>query len=203
MENNLLKKLAKDTKIVATARFNKSKRLTKKTWWSLFSISTLSIVLIILAIFEKVGNLNCINPLYFFTSDIKFPIWVFTIVSSIIILAISIALSSSRLDVLYEKMHDSAIKINSLSRNIESKIENEKKGLYENLLHKYQKIISENPINHDDIDYEIAKSEINKNKNFAYYFRKKFYQHVEVVPYIFISFISINVTFSAFNKMLG
>ncbi|WP_140087231.1 SLATT domain-containing protein, partial [Vibrio parahaemolyticus] len=108
MSEKLFERLQKDTKIVANARFNNSKRLAKKTWWSLFSISAISVALILLTICENSIGLKFVEPILFL--DLSLPSWIFTTLSSIIVLALSIAISSARLDVLYEKMHDSAIR---------------------------------------------------------------------------------------------
>ncbi|EGR1221624.1 SLATT domain-containing protein, partial [Vibrio parahaemolyticus] len=170
MSEKLFERLQKDTKIVANARFNNSKRLAKKTWWSLFSISAISVALILLTICENSIGLKFVEPILFL--DLSLPSWIFTTLSSIIVLALSIAISSARLDVLYEKMHDSAIRINRVSKLIEARKEAGQNDLYFTSLNEYQKVISENPINHEDIDFLIAKSEVNKNCGNRYKFRK-------------------------------
>ncbi|ENM2235397.1 hypothetical protein AB6V98_000012 [Vibrio cholerae] len=65
MSEKLFNNLHKDTKIVANARFNNSKRLAKKTWWSLFSISALSIALILITITENTTGLRFVEPILF------------------------------------------------------------------------------------------------------------------------------------------
>ena len=202
MITSLSEKLHKDTKIVASARFNKSKRLMSKTWWSLFSISSLSIALILLTICENTNGIKSIEPILFI--NFSLPSWIYTTLSSIIILALSIAISSARLDVEYEKLNDSAIRINAMSRNIEAQIgledlENER---YSKLLSSYQKIISDNPVNHDNIDYLIAKAEINKSIDYKYYVRKYIKQIVTLIPFYFISLSSFCVVFSMLKKVV-
>ncbi len=172
MSEKLFNNLHKDTKIVANARFNNSKRLAKKTWWSLFSISALSIALILITITENTTGLRFVEPILFL--DISLASWIFTTFSSIIILALSIAISSARLDVQYEKMHDSAIRINNISRLIEARKEQGQHSLYSFSLNEYQSIISENKVNHEDIDFSIAKAEVNKDKGFIYAYKKTF-----------------------------
>lgn len=199
MTENLFERLHKDTKIVANARFNNSKRLAKKTWWSLFSISSISIALILLTIAENTVELKFVEPIIFV--DLSLPNWIFTTLSSIIILALSIAISSARLDVQYEKMHDSAIRINNVARQIEARRESEQFILYTHSLNEYQRIISENPVNHEDIDFLIAKSEVNKNMGTKYLFRKYITQNFCLIPYYLITLVSLNVIISILSKV--
>ncbi|MEZ8454191.1 SLATT domain-containing protein [Vibrio cyclitrophicus] len=199
MTENLFERLHKDTKIVANARFNNSKRLAKKTWWSLFSISSISIALILLTIAENTVELKFVEPIIFV--DLSLPNWIFTTLSSIIILALSIAISSARLDVQYEKMHDSAIRINNVARQIEARKESEQFNLYTHSLNEYQRIISENPVNHEDIDFLIAKSEVNKKMGNRYLFRKYITQNFCLIPYYLITLVSLNVIISILSKV--
>ncbi|EGQ7826033.1 SLATT domain-containing protein [Vibrio parahaemolyticus] len=200
MSEKLFERLQKDTKIVANARFNNSKRLAKKTWWSLFSISAISVALILLTICENSIGLKFVEPILFL--DLSLPSWIFTTLSSIIVLALSIAISSARLDVLYEKMHDSAIRINRVSKLIEARKEAGQNDLYFTSLNEYQKVISENPINHEDIDFLIAKSEVNKNCGNRYKFRKYITQNLCLIPYYLITFISLSVIVSVLEKVV-
>ncbi|WP_417507855.1 SLATT domain-containing protein [Marinomonas gallaica] len=200
MSEKLFERLQKDTKIVANARFNSSKRLAKKTWWSLFSISAISVALILLTICENSIGLKFVEPILFL--DLSLPSWIFTTLSSIIVLALSIAISSARLDVLYEKMHDSAIRINRVSKLIEARKEANRTDLYFTSLNEYQKVISENPINHEDIDFLIAKSEVNKNCGNRYKFRKYITQNLCLIPYYLITFISLSVIVSVLEKVV-
>ncbi|MBY8218784.1 SLATT domain-containing protein [Vibrio fluvialis] len=200
MSEKLFERLQKDTKIVANARFNNSKRLAKKTWWSLFSISAISVALILLTICENSIGLKFVEPILFL--DLSLPSWIFTTLSSIIVLALSIAISSARLDVLYEKMHDSAIRINRVSKLIEARKEAGQNNLYFTSLNEYQKVISENPINHEDIDFLIAKSEVNKNCGNRYKFRKYITQNLCLIPYYLITFISLSVIVSVLEKVV-
>lgn len=200
MSEKLFNNLHKDTKIVANARFNNSKRLAKKTWWSLFSISALSIALILITITENTTGLRFVEPILFL--DISLASWIFTTFSSIIILALSIALSSARLDVQYEKMHDSAIRINNISRLIEARKEQGQHNLYSFSLKEYQSIISENKVNHEDIDFYIAKSEVNKDKGVIYTYRKHISQYYELIPYYLITFVSFSTISSILSKVV-
>ncbi|EKA7411977.1 hypothetical protein CGK39_23450 [Vibrio parahaemolyticus] len=200
MSEKLFERLQKDTKIVANARFNNSKRLAKKTWWSLFSISAISVALILLTICENSIGLKFVEPILFL--DLSLPSWIFTTLSSIIVLALSIAISSARLDVLYEKMHDSAIRINRVSKLIEARKEAGQNDLYFTSLNEYQKVIAENPINHEDIDFLIAKSEVNKNCGNRYKFRKYITQNLCLIPYYLITFISLSVIVSVLEKVV-
>ncbi|OBU30512.1 SLATT domain-containing protein [Photobacterium phosphoreum] len=200
MTKLLFESLHKDTKIIANARFNNSKRLAKQTWWSLFSISAISITLILLTICENTSGLKFVEPILF--SDLILRSWIFTTLSSIIILSLSIAISSARLDVQYEKMHDSAININRVSKQIEARKESNQNSLYLQSLNEYQKIISENPINHEDIDFLIAKAEVNKRNDLLYMWRKHISQYFCLIPYYLITFISISVIISILDQVV-
>ncbi|RZM80204.1 hypothetical protein C3B51_12995 [Pseudoalteromonas rubra] len=199
MNEDPLVKLEKDVKIVASARFNCSKRLNKKTWWSLFSISAISISLILLTICENYYGIKSIEPLLFI--QITLPGWIFTTLSSVIILALSIAISSARLDVQYEKIYDSALKLNKLAREIQVDIQSEDSASYGEIVDRYNKILIENPVNHKDIDYHIAKCEINKNKEPDYYYKKHIKQHFCLFPYYLITFVSLSVILSILVKV--
>lgn len=200
MTKVLFENLYKDTKIIANARFNNSKRLSKQTWWSLFSISAISITLILLTICENTSDLKFVEPILF--SNLILRSWIFTTLSSIIILSLSIAISSARLDVKYEKMHDSAININRVSKQIEARKESNQNSLYLHSLNEYQKIISENPINHEDIDFLIAKAEVNKKNDLFYMWRKHISQYFCLIPYYLITFISISVIISILDQVV-
>jgi hypothetical protein len=196
----LFDSLLKDTKIVASARFNKGKRLAQKTWWSLFSISFLSISLVLLTVSENALNIKLINPL--FLSEILMPSWVFTLIASLLILALSIAVSSARLEVQFEKLNESAIRINRISREIEAAKNQIPLPSYADSLKKYQDTIAENPINHDNIDFRIAKCEINKVKSIFYILDKYVLQNCQLSGFYFITYISISVTISVIGHVL-
>lgn len=200
MSKELYEKLKKDTSIVASARFNMSKRLEAKTWWSLFSISSLSISLILITICENSHNIKKINPLLF--TNISLESWLVTVLASIIILALSIALSSSKLEVRLEKLNDSAIKINKISREIEAKSVINPLPSYEESLKQYQEVLFDNRVNHEDIDYIIAKRAINKKKDITYWFLKNIYQKKGLIPYYIITYISLSVIYSTLNQIL-
>ncbi len=200
MTTELYDALFKDTKIVAYARFNKARRLSKRTWWSLFSISSLSIVLILLSIFEKTSNVSSVQP--FFIEDIYVPNWIFTVTTSLITLVLSITLSSARLDVEVEKLNDSAIRINKISRSIEAKKNSLSKTDYEKSLQEYNDVISDNRVNHDKVDYVIAKNNINKSCSFEYFYQKNIYQHLELVHYYIIAAMSLSAAISILHKVI-
>lgn len=99
-------------------------------------------------------------------------------------------------------MHDSAIRINRVSKLIEARKEAGQNDLYFTSLNEYQKVISENPINHEDIDFLIAKSEVNKNCGNRYKFRKYITQNLCLIPYYLITFISLSVIVSVLEKVV-
>lgn len=200
MSKDLYEELKKDTKIVATARFNMSKRLEKKTWWSLFSISSLSISLILITICENTHNVKTLKPIL--GSNVTLESWIVTVLASIIILALSIGLSAAKHEVKLEKLNDSAIKINRISREIEAILDSVPLRPFKDTLIEYQNVLSENRVNHEDIDYSIAKSEINKNKCIKYNFNKYIYQNIGLFPYYFITYVSISIVLSVLSSIL-
>lgn len=200
MTANLFESLFKDTKIVAHARFNKARRLSKRTWWSLFSISTLSIVLILLTIFEKTNNVRTVHP--FFISEISIENWIFTVVTSLITLALSISLSAARLDVEVEKLNDSAIRINKISREIEAHKTSSSYYDYLRLLKEYNDVILDNRVNHDTVDFIIAKCSLNKSKDYHYYFNKYVFQHIQLIHYYLITMISLSAAISILSNVI-
>ncbi|MEZ8585316.1 SLATT domain-containing protein [Vibrio cyclitrophicus] len=199
MSQDPFKKLENDVRIVASARFNCSKRLNKKTWWSLFSISAISISLILLTICENYYGITSIEPLLLI--QVTLPSWIFTTLSSVIILALSIGISSARLDVQYEKIYDSALNLNKLSREIQVNMQREDSASYGEVVDRYNKLLIENPANHEDIDHQIAKSEINKTKGPCYYYKKHIKQHYSLLPYYLIAFISLSSIVSILVKV--
>ncbi len=99
-------------------------------------------------------------------------------------------------------MHDSAIRINNISRLIEARKEQGQHNLYSLSLNEYQSIISENKVNHEDIDFSIAKAEVNKDKGIIYTYRKHISQYYGLIPYYLITFVSFSTVFSIFNKVV-
>lgn len=202
MIQKLFESFKKDTKIVAYARFNQSKRLSRKSWWSLFSISAISFSLILISIGEKFFQLEEISPLLFF--KVAMPSWVFSVFCSIAILALSIAISSSKVEVKYEKITTSAIKINKISRELELELElgGTDVDRYKSLLCEYNSSLMSDQTNHDDIDYTIARLSLNKKNFFQYYYNFYIKQYVEIFPYFLITFISLGAIFSVLEKII-
>ncbi|MCE6415605.1 SLATT domain-containing protein, partial [Acinetobacter baumannii] len=114
--------LIKDIKIVAYARFNKIRRLKRNNFLGLLSISVVSILVIILSIVEKIYNIKTMSLIPLFEPNIE--IWFFCILASIIILCISIALSTMKIDIEIERLNKSAVELNEVRRKIEFNIEN-------------------------------------------------------------------------------
>ena len=202
MIQKLFESFKKDTKIVAYARFNQRKRLSRKSWWSLFSISAISFSLILISIGEKFFQLEEISPLLFF--KVAMPSWVFSVFCSIAILALSIAISSSKVEVKYEKITTSAIKINKISRELELELElgGTDVDRYKSLLCEYNSSLMSDQTNHDDIDYTIARLSLNKKNFFQYYYNFYIKQYVEIFPYFLITFISLGAIFSVLEKII-
>lgn len=161
MTSKDFEELSKDAKIVAYARFNKSKRLARKSWWSFFSITSLSVALILIAICDTKGQMDSITLVLI---NLAIPTWVLTTASSIVLLIISVAISLAKWDVENDKLNSSAIEINNLSRTIYSNKDSCDQFIYKALLYKYQEIIQSNQVNHDELDYYVAKWMVNKSK---------------------------------------
>lgn len=188
--------LCKDMKIVASARFNKSRRLEKRSWWSLFSISSLSLSLIILTVCENCFIVDSIKPLI--GIEYTIPSWIFTTIVSMVILVLSIAISFAKFDVQYERVKDSALKINALARRAEV-VDTD----YKILLDEYLTVICDNDINHDSIDYFLSKSEINKNTTKTYHLKKIFHPIIECSSFYLIAFVSFSVDWYLLTEVIG
>lgn len=166
--SNLIEELKKDTKVVATARFNKVQRLKNQSNFSLLSISFLSFVLIIISILEQKSNIIHITiPLIHYT----FPSWYFSIISSIFILAISVYIAKNQYEVQISRLYSSAVKINTISRALEATLSYslsnaDLSNKHTELLKNYNEVLDEDHINHDTIDYMVIK---NKWKTYAYW----------------------------------
>lgn len=179
--------LIKDIKIVAYARFNKIRRLKRNNFLGLLSISVVSILVIILSIVEKIYNIKTMSLIPLFEPNIE--IWFFCILASIIILCISIALSTMKIDVEIERLNKSAVELNEVRRKIEFNIENSN---YQNstLFDKYLEIIKSDLINHDEVDYKINKYLVSKvGGKFTYYRMYLIDQNFTSIFYLFITFL--------------
>ncbi|MCZ3009020.1 SLATT domain-containing protein [Acinetobacter baumannii] len=192
--------LIKDIKIVAYARFNKIRRLKRNNFLGLLSISVVSILVIILSIVEKIYNIKTMSLIPLFEPNIE--IWFFCILASIIILCISIALSTMKIDIEIEKLNKSAVELNEVRRKIEFNIENSN---YQNstLFDKYLEIIKSDLINHDEVDYKINKYLVSKvGSKFAYYRMYFIDQNFTSIFYLFITFLSFSSIISIIFQVM-
>lgn len=180
--------LIKDLKIVAYARFNKIRRLKRNNFLGLLSISVVSFSIIVLSLSEKVYQLKKISLIPFVEPNIE--IWFFSMIASIIILIISIALSTMKIDLEIERLNKSAVNLNEIRRKIEFNISHKN---YDNKLffEDYLRIINSDLINHDEIDYKLNRHLINKKENnFSYYRMHYIDQNLTSIFYCLITFIS-------------
>ncbi|HGP0000470.1 TPA: SLATT domain-containing protein [Acinetobacter baumannii] len=192
--------LIKDIKIVAYARFNKIRRLKRNNFLGLLSISVVSILVIILSIVEKIYNIKTMSLIPLFEPNIE--IWFFCILASIIILCISIALSTMKIDIEIERLNKSAVELNEVRRKIEFNIENSN---YQNstLFDKYLEIIKLDLINHDEVDYKINKYLVSKvGSKFAYYRMYFIDQNFTSIFYLFITFLSFSSIISIILQVM-
>ncbi|HFX6147156.1 TPA: SLATT domain-containing protein [Acinetobacter baumannii] len=192
--------LIKDIKIVTYARFNKIRRLKRNNFLGLLSISVVSILVIILSIVEKIYNIKTMSLIPLFEPNIE--IWFFCILASIIILCISIALSTMKIDIEIERLNKSAVELNEVRRKIEFNIENSN---YQNstLFDKYLEIIKSDLINHDEVDYKINKYLVSKvGSKFAYYRMYFIDQNFTSIFYLFITFLSFSSIISIILQVM-
>ncbi|HGK6856879.1 TPA: SLATT domain-containing protein [Acinetobacter baumannii] len=192
--------LIKDIKIVAYARFNKIRLLKRNNFLGLLSISVVSILVIILSIVEKIYNIKTMSLIPLFEPNIE--IWFFCILASIIILCISIALSTMKIDIEIERLNKSAVELNEVRRKIEFNIENSN---YQNstLFDKYLEIIKSDLINHDEVDYKINKYLVSKvGSKFAYYRMYFIDQNFTSIFYLFITFLSFSSIISIILQVM-
>ncbi|WFT03925.1 SLATT domain-containing protein [Acinetobacter baumannii] len=129
-------------------------------------------------------------------------IWFFCILASIIILCISIALSTMKIDIEIERLNKSAVELNEVRRKIEFNIENSN---YQNstLFDKYLEIIKSDLINHDEVDYKINKYLVSKvGSKFAYYRMYFIDQNFTSIFYLFITFLSFSSIISIILQVM-
>lgn len=202
-DENFIPELAKDVRIVAYSRFNKIRRLKRNSFLAMFSISTASIAMIILSLVEKIYEVKVVNIIPFLNFSIE--IWFFNIISAIIILAISIAISALKLEVELEKLNESAVSLNEIQRKLEFNLKYESEFSHNKVLfNEYLTIIKSNLSNHDAVDYEIARYCVNKKGNFFYYFWNTIYDKKTTFIYLLIiilySYSTLNVIYQVALK---
>ena len=184
-EDNYIAGLAKDMRIVAYSRFNKIRRLKRNSFLAMLSISTASIAMIILSLVEKFYEVKAVYIIPFLNFSIE--IWFFNIISAIIILAISIAISTLKLEVELEKLNESAVSLNEIQRKLEFNLKHGNEFYHNKILfNEYLTIIKSNLSNHDAVDYEIARYNVNKKGIFFYYCWNLFYEKKETFLYLLI-----------------
>ncbi|WP_332706857.1 SLATT domain-containing protein [Plesiomonas shigelloides] len=191
MTKDDFERLKKDTQIVAYARFNKSKRLANKAWWSLFSITSLSTSIILIAICEKVMNVSKIEPILFLNKSVS--TWILTTICSIVALIISVAISTARWDVENQKLNESGIAINTVSRLLDANKNSASNHTYMNLLNRYHEIISSNPVNHDEEDFKVSKWAVNRERSLYIDTMTFFYKYRSLIPFYLIAALSLSI----------
>ncbi len=192
--------LIKDLKIVAYARFNKIRRLKRNNFLGLLSISVVSVSLIVLSIADKVYSLKKISLIPFIEPNME--IWFFGMLASIIILIISIALSTMKIDLEIERLNKSAVDLNEIRRKIEFNIAHRN---YDNkiLFEDYLKIINSDLINHDEIDYKLNKLQINdKDDNISYYRMHYIDQNLTSIFYSLITLLAFFSILSIISQVI-
>jgi len=195
--------LVKDIKIVAYSRFNKVRRLKRNNYLGLFAISAISISVIVLSIIEKVYSIKTISLIPFTALNID--IWIFSVLSSIIILSISIALSTIKTDIEIEKLNKSAVKLNEIRRSIEFKIQHGQDD-YESLFNEYNQCINSDLINHDEVDQKINKYLVNKKEDtiekIKYYFRFYITQNINSIFFGILILLALFSFISAVSQVI-
>lgn len=200
--STLIESLRKDTKTVAISRFNKVQRLKNQSNFSLLSISLLSFILIIISIIEqKLDIKNITIPLI----NQTFPSWYFSIISSIFILTISVYIAKNQYEIQISRLYASAVKINTISRELESTLHyslsnSDLSKKHAELLKNYNDVLDEDHINHDTIDYMIAK---NKWHTYAYWKIRLIHFITNTTTYYWIIILlSIIILFSITQQVL-
>lgn len=202
-EKNYYEGLIKDIKIVAYSRFNKVRRLKRNNYLGLVSISALSISIIVLSIIEKIYGFTKVSLVPF--TNLNIDIWTFCILSSIVILSISIALSTMKIEIEIDKLNKSAVKLNEIRRLIEFKINNNQYDI-EDLFKEYNETINSDLINHDEIDHKINKYLVNKKDKYTeklkYYWRYYIFQNTTSIFFTSIILLSIFSFISIISQVI-
>ncbi|MEM8613042.1 MAG: SLATT domain-containing protein [Cyanobacteria bacterium P01_H01_bin.105] len=159
--------------ITRGARFNASRRLTKKHHWSLASISILSVYGISIPIIQSLIDFSkCseVNQVYSAIATVL----------SVFILVISLLEGGKNFQLRADSLHINAVEISRLCRELEFLLSQNISG--ESLVEKskeisdeYEKLISDCPYNHEVRDFDLFKFQNYKDFNvnvFESYFRK-------------------------------
>lgn len=140
--------------ITRGSRFNAARRLNNKSYWSIASISFLSVYGISIPIIQTTFNpLSCpeVNRAYFVISTI----------SSIFILVLSLLEGSKNYQIKADRLYSSAIKLSQVSRKIDlfelkfDEINDESSNELIELSNEYERLIYECQENHDKEDFRL------------------------------------------------
>ena len=139
------------------SRFNKYRRYRSKNYWSLFSISLLTIYLLAL-------NLLLYFPVYTFTDRQVQAIPLLSVILSVFILILSLLEASKQYILISERLYTCSNELTNLYTELQyfkSRADYSPHGLskLEKIMLKYDMILSKCPDNHDSIDLEVFKTE--------------------------------------------
>lgn len=175
-----LTKLTDNIWITRGARFNAYRRLARKNYASIFTISILSFFNIGLALFPQIIDANYIAPA--------------TVAVSVFILVISLLEAGKNYAVKSERMHQNAVDLNQLLARITLQ-DQVKQNELENYHDEYCKLIKSCPDNHNPCDDKLFRTEHPHHFNLEYKFKlcrewkiKKPICHFYALVYLFETF---------------
>lgn len=159
---NYLSNLESRMWITRSSRFNASRRLNRKHYCSLASISILSVYGISIPIIQSIVDLSGCSETDQFYSAIA-------TVLSVFILVISLLETSKNYQIRAEKMHESALAISKLCREIEfiklnvSASEHELANKAKAVCDEYEQSVANCPYNHTVQDYKLCTAQYRKD----------------------------------------
>lgn len=159
--------------VTKCSRFNASRRLTNKHYWSLASISILSVYGISIPILQSLVDFSLcleINQIYSAVATVL----------SVFILVISLLEGNKNFQLRANSLHVNAVEISKLCRELEFLLAQglpKEQLLFESkeISDRYEAIISDCPYNHEIQDFNLVKTQYSKDFSINYieaFFRK-------------------------------
>jgi hypothetical protein len=173
--DDLINRLDRRVWITRGARFNAARRLSNKQYWSIASISFLSIYGISIPIIQ--GALDSV-----ICADVQRSYSVISTISSVFILVLSLLEGSKNYQVRAERLHSSALQLSGICREVEFlklKYKSQEVDVSSHLVeisNKYERLILECQENHETEDFRLFQ--IQNRHHFEIAFARAFFDRI-------------------------
>lgn len=150
--------------ITRSSRFNAARRLSNKHYWSLASISILSVYGVSIPVIQSLVDLSQCSETNQFYSAIA-------TVLSVFILVISLLESSKNYQIRSERMHENALIVSKFCRDIEfvrantQLSEEELATKAKHICDEYEHAVASCPYNHTTEDYKLCTAQYRRDFN--------------------------------------